>query len=53
MQQMRQPTGVYYCCCCVAAAAAAAAAATSSAEVESPCTTEGVFEGGGLFTKKQ
>ena len=54
-----------YCCFrCIPAAAAvaavaavAAAAASSSAaasgEVKNICTAEGVFEGGGLYMKKQ
>ena len=36
-----------------ACAAAAAAAAAASAEVENICTSEGVVEGGGKFTKKK
>ena len=53
MPQIRQPTDMYCCCSMSAADATAAAAGTSSAEVENPCTAEGVFEGGGLFMKKQ
>ena len=48
VQQIRRPTDVY-CLCCMSTATAAA----SSSEVENICTAEGVFECGGLSTKKQ